>query len=163
MPDDEKFFKRAKKPRLPDEEDTVELAEPKQRLEVPGHHQALSQNQLLQEILSHRKALIQARAMAVDGTADSEGILGNEEADQNFMDRAESIVMDTSKHKMIKSKKKQLGLDQHDTTKHMNDSGLSLADFKTGKANDAEPIELGHQAMGADKKDKKRFKNKENM
>ena len=57
----------------------MELAEPKHRLDVPGHHQAMSQNELLQEILSHRKALIQARAMAVDGTADSEGILGEGE------------------------------------------------------------------------------------
>jgi hypothetical protein len=82
--DKEKFFNNKKASRKPskkmDEEEAVELAAPKHKLEVPGHHQALSQNQLLQEILSHRKALIQARAMAVDGTADSEGILGGGES-----------------------------------------------------------------------------------
>jgi len=30
-----------------DEEEALELAAPKQKLEVPGHHQAMSQNQLL--------------------------------------------------------------------------------------------------------------------
>ena len=84
MIDKEKFFNNKKATRKPskkmDEEDAVELAAPKHNLEVPGHHQALSQNQLLQEILSHRKALIQARAMAVDGTADSEGVQGGGES-----------------------------------------------------------------------------------
>ena len=85
--DKEKFFDNKKPSRKGsgkgEEEDALELAAPKHKLEVPGHHAALSQNQLLQEILSHRKALIQARATAVDGTADSEGILGEGESVPN--------------------------------------------------------------------------------
>jgi hypothetical protein len=43
---------------------------------------------------------------------------------------------------MIKSKK-HLGIDPNESGKHlMNESALSLANYDTAKANDAEPIEL---------------------
>ena len=68
------------------------------------------------------------------------------------MDRAESLVLDTSKHRMIKSKK-NLGIDPNESGKQhlMNDSALSLANYDTAKANEAEPIVLA----SPDRRDKK--------
>ena len=42
----EKLFRKRRRQRLTDDE-SIELAEPKHALDVPGHHQGMSQNELL--------------------------------------------------------------------------------------------------------------------
>ena len=75
------------------------------------------------------------------------------------MDRAESLVMDTGKHRMIKSKKK-LGIDPNQSSKQllMNESALSLANFETAKADESAPIDLA----SPDKKAKNSKKTEKN-
>ena len=65
-------------------------------------------------------------------------------------------MLDTSKHKMVKTIAP--GLDQGKQAKkmRMDESRLSLANFDTTKAQEAEPIELGHKPM--DRKSMKKTK-----